>query len=274
MTTTIERREMDHGVFEKLRTLIHHHSGIVIDQNKKEMISSRLARRIRSLGLLDEFSYIEHLAENFETELVHLLDAVSTNVTHFFREEVHFRVLSHVLRVWLGAGKERVRIWCAASSTGQEPYSILITAMEEIRKQSRPVDFRLLATDISTRVLKAADEGRYSDSDLAPIPAHLRSRYFEPDGDGAVVSRTLRDLAVFHRMNLIEMPFAMSGPMDVIFCRNVMIYFEEELRENLFREFHRLLRPGGLLIVGLAESVRSDEGKFSRVGKSVYRRNP
>jgi chemotaxis protein methyltransferase CheR len=269
---------MKPSVFKELAQAVYDGSGIRIRDGKQLMVASRLVARLRALELGDEEQYLVYLRENLDEELVQLLDVISTNVTHFFREAEHFEILRAALDQWLAAGQTRIRIWCAASSTGEEPYSLAITVREALAHARRKADVRILATDISTRVLRVAKEGLYEDEKVEPIPKNLRLRYFERRGDSeGVVWRArdeLRDLLLFRRLNLSEPPFAMKGPLDAIFCRNVMIYFDEGVRRPLISEFRRLLRPDGLLIVGKSESLTRSNAGFERAGPSVYRPTP
>ncbi|MCC6491010.1 MAG: protein-glutamate O-methyltransferase [Candidatus Hydrogenedentes bacterium] len=248
-------------------------SGISLGEQKEALVSARVGKRMRALqiGDYDEYyAYVVH--DESGEEMVQLLDAISTNVTSFFRESQHFELLSSLLRKWKEQGQRRFRIWSAASSTGEEPYTIAMTVLESIG--NRDVDMRILATDISTRVLAKGQEGMYEPHKLEGVPGALRDRYFERVQDGRQlqyrVSEPMKKLVVFRRMNLATPPFPMRGPMDVVFCRNVMIYFDNDVRTRLLEEIYRLLRPGGYLMVGHAESLTGLVSSFRTVRPSVY----
>jgi len=265
---------MDSAVFRKFCQLIYDKSGITLRDGKESMVSARIAKRMRALGLADHEAYLHHVkADSTGDEVVQLLDAVSTNVTKFYREAEHFDFLRECMEAWLKAGQRRFRLWSAASSSGEEPYTIAITIAEACR--GFEVDAKLLATDISTRVLERAKAGVYDGDKVEPVPPHLRERHFEKvrteDGKPAWrVSEALRRLVVFKRLNLAEPPFPMQGPLDIVFIRNVMIYFDNEVRGRLLEEAWRLLKTGGYLLVGHAESLTGMMSRFKTVRPSIY----
>lgn len=264
---------MNARVFNEIRRIVYEASGIRIQEGKESMVAARLGYRLRNLQLPDETAYLEYLSQQLDREIVELIDVISTNVTSFYREAEHFSILEEALVEWRERGQRRFRLWCAASSSGEEPYTIAITARDSFRRCSAPVDWRLLATDISTRVLGEATAGYYPKSRLENVPAEIVSRHFEPERNGVLRVRSdLRSRVVFRRLNLSKSPFPMRGPLDVVFCRNVMIYFDEATRARLVAEFCRLLKPGGLLIIGKAESLTDSEHRFERAGPSTYRR--
>lgn len=203
-------------------------------------------------------------------ELVQLLDVISTNVTSFFREAEHFEYLRDDFTRRLDAGQTRFRYWSAACSTGEEPWSMAMTLAEAAA--GRPCDLRILATDISTRVLGEARAATYPAERLAAVPRALRERWFEPDGDRWRVKGALRSLVVFKRLNLSRPPYPMRGPLTMVFCRNVMIYFDRELRARLAGEFFRLLGPGDHLVIGHAESLTGIDSRLRALRPSVYAR--
>jgi chemotaxis protein methyltransferase CheR len=265
-------RSMSPATFRRFRSLIYRLSGIALGESKEGLVRSRVSKRMRSLGLQDYDDYLEHLmADSSGEEIIHLLDVISTNVTSFFREESHFPMLSQAVRSWTSENRSRLRFWSAACSTGEEPYSMGMTALESL--EGRPVDLKILATDLSTRALERARAGVYSLERTEGVPLDLRSRYFQRESKGAPAQRVraaLRTTVSFARLNLAEVPFPMSGPFDVVFCRNVMIYFDAEVRRRLLREIHRLLRPGGMLFVGHSESLTGMTTGFKALVASVY----
>lgn len=266
---------MDASCYERLCKIVYDQSGITIRDGKMSMVASRIAKRLRALGLESELDYVRHLEESTGDEIVHLLDAISTNVTSFYRESHHFDVVRQAMQAWLAAGQSRFRFWSAACSTGEEPYTLAMTTHDTLREQGRNADVRILATDISTRVLEEAQAGLYPQKRVESIPAPLRARHMRKErGQGDDLYRMgpeLRQLITFRRMNLSQPPFPMKGPMDIIFCRNVMIYFDNPVRDALLEEFHRLLRPDGYLMVGHSEGLTRCGHLFRRDGSSTYR---
>jgi chemotaxis protein methyltransferase CheR len=263
------------GEFSEFRGLVYRACGITLGEGKEGLVSSRLGKRLRILGLPTFRAYLDLLAGgDGEEELVHLLDAISTNVTSFFRESVHFDLLGAEARAWHAAGQRRFRFWSAAASSGEEPYSLAITLAEA--GVTAGSDVRILATDISTRILAAAGAGVYPEARLAGLPeGHVR-RWFRAPPGGEPGSREVRpevrDLVRFHRLNLAEPPFPMRGPLDAILVRNVMIYFDDAVRSALVAECRRLLKPGGYLLVGHAESLGSRAEGFKCLKPSIYRK--
>lgn len=223
--------------------------------HKQALVSSRLGKRLRALGCPSYDAYLDLLLrETAGDEIVQLLDAISTNVTSFYREKVHFDVVSEYVARWRRAGAQRMRMWSAACSSGEEPYTLAMT-VSEIEGMDG-VDWRILATDLSTRMLARAAEGVYESRRLDPVDPGLRARYFHRlASDQWQIEPQLRRRILFRRMNLKETPYPLRGPLDIIFCRNVMIYFDDAMRMQVLREFERLLKPGGLLLVGHAESL-------------------
>jgi chemotaxis protein methyltransferase CheR len=260
---------VDLKTFNQFRTLVYDRSGIALGEGKETLVSARIGKRMRTLGIQSPRAYLQYVLDQ-EEEIVHLLNCISTNFTSFFRENEHFDFLARTVRGWLADGQRRLRIWSAASSTGEEPYTVAMVVREAA--EGREVDAKVLATDISTRVLEKAHQGVYRQEQVRTVPAALRERYFERDrpADAYRVRPALKEMTVFRRLNLSTPPFPMSGPMDVIFCRNVMIYFDKEVRRRLVAEAHRLLRPGGYLIVGHAESLTGIPNEFGNIRPSIY----
>ncbi len=264
---------MERETFERFRKLVYEKSGITLGPRKESLVAARISKRIRALHLPDHRAYLQYVMEDDSgEELVQLLDAIATNVTSFYREPVHFDFLSQAVTRWRSQGQRRFRFWSAACSTGEEPYTMAITLREALGDSD--VDQKILATDISTKVLKRCLEGRYSQDNIKPVDTALRSRYFDTaKQDGKTyftVRETLRRLVVFRRLNLSTPPFPMQGPMDAIFCRNVMIYFDNAVRLRLLNEFQRLLKPGGFLMVGHAESLTGMMTHLRSVQPSIY----
>jgi chemotaxis protein methyltransferase CheR len=263
---------MDQQTFGRLRDIVYEESGISLSPAKRALLMARTAKRIRALGLAGYEDYLRAL-ENDESgaELVEFLDAVSTNVTGFFREPEHFDLIRSFVDESLAAGRTRLRCWSAGCASGEEPFSLAMTVLDAAGDRS--LDVRILATDINTHMLEVARRAEYGDEKARSIPVRLRHRYLERAGGRErrtwIVGEELRRIVLFRRLNLAGPPFPMSGPLDVVFCRNVMIYFDLVVRRQLLVEFSRLLRPGGLLVVGHAESLASRTGLFALRSPSV-----
>ena len=264
-------KKLDGEILDRIRELIYQKSGIKLDVRKESLIRARVGKRMRTLGLLNQEEYLRHVIEsNDEKEIIHLLDAISTNVTSFFRDADHFDLLKTLLKDWTASGQKRFRIWSSACSSGEEPYSIAMTVLESIGGNA---DVKILATDISTRVLEKAQLCMYESDKVSQIPADLKEKYLEkPSSNNRLykVKPIIRNMIVFKRLNLSEIPFPMQGPMDAVFCRNVMIYFDHNTRRKLLNEILRLLKPNGYLFVGHAESLIGLASGFRTIKPSVY----
>lgn len=264
---------MDTVVFQKFRRIVYDRSGIYINENKVALISARVGKRMRELGIDDHKEYLNFLlGDTTDSEIVNLLDVISTNVTSFFREGQHFEFISSTLDKWYNDGQRKFRFWSAASSTGEEPFTLAMTIADKL--SNRDADVRILATDISTRVLKKCIEGVYSYQSMANVPQKFITRFFNKLETGGkrnfVVNEELRNMVTFSRLNLSKPPFLMRGPFDAVFCRNVMIYFDNQVRQRLLEEIYRLIKPGGYLFVGHAESLTGILSGFKSVMPSVY----
>ena len=269
---SVSEYTIDASTFQNFVQLIYERAGIRLGANKQALVASRLGKRMRRLGISCYKEYFDYVRKDrTESELVALLDEISTNVTQFYREARHFQVLADVMAKWEAQGQKRFRLWCAAASTGEEPYTIAMTLQETLRST---VDTKVLATDLSTRVLEHARKGVYEAKRMEKVPKDLTNKYFTRSGRGAdqmfTVCNDLKSMLTYARLNLSEIPFPMRGPLDVIFCRNVMIYFDNRIRKRLLDEMYRLLKPGGYLIVGHAESLSGLLSTFQSVEPSVY----
>ncbi|MDA3962331.1 MAG: protein-glutamate O-methyltransferase CheR [Planctomycetota bacterium] len=263
--------DLDQETFDAIRALVYQASGINLGPHKLTMVRARLSKRLRTLGLSDHRAYLALLREDSD-EVIQLLDAVSTNVTSFFREAIHFGILADYLQGLHQAGQQRFRLWSAASSTGEEPYTIAMTVCETLGLPAS--DCKILATDISTRALAACRAGSYTAERVAAVPPALRQRYFIANKTEFQVRDELKRMVVPRRLDLSSPPFPMTGPLDVVFCRNVMIYFDNTVRSALLAEITRLLRPGGYLFVGHAESLAGQLSGLQCVRPTVYRKAP
>lgn len=270
---------MQTRLFEAFQRLAYQQAGIALRDSKGALVAARVARRVRQLGLNDAGEYLDYLeADRAGTEMVHFLDAITTNFTSFFRENEHFEFLKQEAAGWAASGAREVRVWCAAAATGEEPYTLAMVLAETLRDTG--VEFRILATDISVSALTFAAEGRYSKSRLERIPAALRARYFEPDTTTRSAELQLkivpglRKHIVFKRLNLATPPFPLRGNLDAVFCRNVMIYFDTPVRQRLVQDIERLLRPGAPLVVAHSETLSGVRGELETVTSSIYRKRP
>lgn len=268
--------ELSDRNFRRFSNLVYENCGINLHDGKKELVRARLGKRLRKTGCKDFNSYFRLLNEDADGwELIHMLDAISTNQTYFFREEKHFEFLKEkVFTFYQTLVPKRLRIWSAGCSSGEEPYSMAMWLMECIENMDF-FDVKVLATDISTKVLAQAERGVYSLKQLSKIPKYQLKKYFQR-GFGRQegyfkVKKHLRDMVSFKRRNLIE-PFHFEEPFHLILCRNVMIYFKNETREVLIDKFYNCLEDGGYLLIGHAESLTGIKHKFKYVQPSVYRK--
>lgn len=273
--TTLTRDDM--GFIAKL---VYEQAGIVIREHKEAMTRGRLARRVKALGLGSVGEYCAFLKTSAAVdEIPELINAVTTNHTAFFRERHHFDHLRKDVLPRLiqerGARRGRIRIWSSASSSGEEPYSIAATARDAIGTRN-DLDLRILATDIDTDILARAEAGIYPAELFERLPADVRPWLkTEPTGNRAEVriSDELRRLLSFKRLNLIE-KWPMSGPFDVIFCRNVFIYFDTPTKAAILDRFVALLQPGGFLYLGHSESLPQPHPQLRLIGRTIYERTP
>lgn len=255
--------------FARVRALIYEQAGISLSEGKQEMVYSRLARRLRVKGLASFGEYLDGLeAGNDSDEWEAFTNALTTNLTSFFREAHHFPILSEHMLSMNGP----LSIWCSASSTGEEPYSIAMTACEAFGSLTPPVS--IVATDIDTNVLETAANGIYTMDRLDKMaPARVKRFFLRGKGqrEGLVrVRPELRKLISFKPLNLLASSWPVSGPFDVIFCRNVMIYFDKPTQGKILSRFAPLMRPEGLLFAGHSENFMHVSRVFKLRGKTVY----
>ena len=271
MSTGFTPLKLEKAQFEKIRELVFQLSGINLTPSKQELVKTRLTKRLRALGLGSFDAYLEYLRRDPpDRELVAMIDVITTNKTSFLREPKHFDYLCR--RILPELRNRKVRIWSAGCSSGEEPYSTAILLNEAIQDLAL-WDIRLLATDLSSRMLEQGRRGIYDADHLRDVPPLLVSKYFTCIETNPVrryrVLEPLRRQVNFARLNLMgEWP--MRGPFDVIFCRNVMIYFDKPSQEKLIDRFWRLLRPEGHLFVGHAESLAGSHHKFRYVQPAIY----
>lgn len=272
-------REFDFGDedFDALRKLVKDLTGINLSDQKRELVYGRLARRLRALHLRTFAEYRELLASDGGREMGEFCNAITTNLTSFFRESHHFDHLrEQVLQPLLAnrGGARRVRIWSAGCSTGEEPYSIAMTVLESL-PDPRGWDIKILATDLDSDVLAKAQRGAYAADRMRSMNPQRLQRFFVEsrgrDGPGYQVTQELQSLITFKQLNLMH-ALPMKGPLDVIFCRNVVIYFDKDTQRELFARVAHLQRPGDLLFLGHSESLFKVSESYTPIGKTIYRR--
>jgi chemotaxis protein methyltransferase CheR len=264
--------------FYVLRELINRHTGICLSEAKKELVYSRLTRRLRQLKLKSFATYCQLLQSDASGgELVHFINAVTTNLTAFFREPHHFEYLCRSLMPELAAkkaGRQRYRFWSAGCSTGEEPYSMAMCIRESLPAQNY-YDIKILATDLDSSVLDVAISGLYTAEKLKTILPHRQNKWFlkgETNSHGLMqVLPDLQNLITFRQLNLMH-EWPMKGPFDVIFCRNVVIYFDKPTQRVLVERFANLLGPGGYLFLGHSESLFKVTDRFKLVGQTIYQK--
>ena len=266
---------MKKKVFNNFRELVYERSGISLGDNKISLVRARIAKRMRQLNMSDFGDYFNFVSDPKNPgEVQELVDAVSTNVTNFYREADHFEFMRKVIQDWIHSGKRHLRFWSAACSTGEEPYTMAIEILEAIGSNS--VNAKILATDINSTVLEKCFLGEYDQEHIEPVPKMILGKYFnQRKVDGKCIyfaGKKLKDLVLCRQINLSAPPFPLKTKLDIIFCRNVMIYFDRYVRTNLVNEFHRLLNPGGYLFVGHAESITGISKGFECLQPSVYKK--
>ena len=258
--------------FTAIARLVRETAGIVLGNGKRELVYSRLRRRLRALNL-DSFLAYRALLEGPDglEERERMVNAITTNLTSFFRESHHFQHLAEIVLPHLSQRERRLRVWSAGCSTGEEAYSMALT-VERSLPARESWDARILATDIDTDVLASAAAGQYPASRLEGIPTQYASLLPPAAPDGMVtLPPAIRRLVTFKHLNLLE-AWPMRGPFDAIFCRNVVIYFDKQTQRSLFDRFANLLRPGGYLYVGHSESLYRCCDRFTHAGRTIYRK--
>ena len=259
--------------FETVSKLIYEHAGIVMNDSKQDLVYSRLARRLRVTGTGSFSDYLKLLDEKKGDEWQEFTNSLTTNLTSFFREEHHFPVLAEHLRArYDREPNEPIVMWCSAASTGEEPYSMAMTAIQAFESARPPVT--IIATDLDTNVLKAASAGVYADERVEKLEPKLVKRFFmRGSGQQAGLVKVrpeLRELISFRQLNLLADKWPLRFPLDAIFCRNVMIYFDKPTQLEILKKFEPLMREDGLLFMGHSESFFHADVNFKLRGKTVY----
>jgi chemotaxis protein methyltransferase CheR len=262
--------------FDRLRELVREHTGIALSDAKRQLVYGRLARRLRALKLATFAEYIGLIEAGESEELEEFTNAITTNLTSFFREPHHFDYLGQELLPALTrrTGARRMRVWCCAASTGEEPYSIAMV-LREAAERLHGWDVKLLATDLDSKVLATGAAGIYTTERFQGMDRRRMERFFD-QGCGAQAGRLrareeLRNLITFKQLNLMH-EWPMRGPFDAIFCRNVVIYFDKDTQRALFERMAQLQRPGDFLFLGHSESLYRVSEHYELIGRTIYRR--
>ena len=258
--------------FDTIKQTVYKESGINLNDNKMAMVYSRLARRIRLLKLTSFQEYLNYLQQHKDSEIGFLVDLITTNVTSFFRENHHFEFLSNFCREEFISKdvRRKMKIWSAGCSAGQEPYSIAMT-LENLKN----VDYEILASDLSTKILAKAMSGVYEEDLVKEIPGYIAKKYFQRgEGENQGLYRIkpkLKSKIQFKQLNLIK-DFPFVAEFDVLFCRNVIIYFDKETKVKILKKYHKALKPGGILFLGHSESIHGVNDMFVSCGKTTYKK--
>lgn len=260
---------LTHGEFKSLAGLVYEKTGISLADSKKPLLSSRLQKRLRANGLESFGAYYDFVVSN-DDEVEQLINAITTNKTDFFREAVQFKYLKETLLPALVSQRRyRLRLWSAAASTGEEAWTMAMALYDALPEPDR-WDVRILGTDIDTDVLAKGRSGLYSLERVRGIEPHVLARHFEPTDEGYSVRPHLRKWVDFRRMNLIAPKWPHNQVFDAVFCRNVIIYFDQQTKDRLIRRFAQHVAPDGRLFVGLSEAVHWMPDVWKAVGPSVY----
>jgi chemotaxis protein methyltransferase CheR len=276
MSQSISDREFlyTHADFERVKRLLYQWAGIKLSDAKQDMVYSRLARQIRSAGAKHFQDYLDSVERAKPEERQLFINALTTNLTYFFREKHHFERLKQFF-LEKKASQSNFNLWCTAASTGEEPYSIVMTACEVFQSLRPPIE--LIASDLDTNVLKIGEAGIYTQDRIDKLSTEqLKAFFLKGTGshaDEVKVRKELKSLIQFKQINLLENQWSMLGnkTFDAIFCRNVMIYFDRETQEKLVRRLRQCLHPDGLLFVGHSESLHYAADCFKSLGNTVYK---
>lgn len=277
MAVELEETSMNDEEFNKFRKLIYEQVGINLLSHKKIMLQGRIRKRLNKLGM-SSFKEYYALVQEDRSELIEMFNVVSTNKTEFFRENHHFEFLKEIIPSIIEKNRKeninKFSIWSSASSTGEEPYTIAMTLMDFPVLKSW--DVKIIASDISTTVLTKAHAGVYHDEAMRHVPKEMVKKYFIPmEEDSYRVSDSLKELVKFKRINLISENYPFKGEFEIIFCRNVMIYFDRQTQINIINNFLRYLKKGGYLILGSSESLPVEvakENRLKRIKSTIYQK--
>jgi len=276
MDDLLPLREAD---FRWVAALLYDRFGIKLGEQKRILVAGRLQKRVRQLGLAGFAEYFAFLrADSSGTELVELVNRLTTNHSFFYREKEHFEflvkeILPGIARDYAKIANYPLRIWSAGCAAGEEAFTIAIMLRENLGRYLPAADAGILASDISIQVLTEAKAATYSSQRLRELPPVYRSNYFAKVGEDAYeVIPAVRSLVLFKRLNLMSEKFPFKGAFDVVFCRNVMIYFDQDVRKRLVRSIYSVLKPGGYLFIGHSESLQRDDCPLDYIKPAIYRK--
>ncbi len=265
--------------FDLFREIIHRETGIALSEKKKRLLVARLSKRLRALNLESFSAYHDYLQNHpdSEKELSNLINRITTNKTDFFREKHHFDFMLNemfpaLIKQRESSGDKKIRIWSAGCSSGEEPYTIAMTVKEAFSGQ-HGWDIKILATDLDTEILARAKNGTYDSATVEPVPPAYLTKYFNRTASGYEVIPQVKNMIAFRKLNLMAPQFPMKGLFDVIFCRNVIIYFDAPTKETLMNKFHSYLKPDGYIFIGHSESLMNMKVKFSYMKNTIYRKS-
>lgn len=265
--------------FNLISSLVYKKFGIKLGEQKRALIIGRLQKVLHAGGFVNFKDYYNHVVnEPSGTALLTLVDKISTNHTFFFRENEHFEYLSanilpNIIKEMQNRPKQAIRIWCAGCSSGEEPYTLAMVISEFFKNNIDDVDIAILATDISVSALEKAESGIYPVERMELVPLAYRQRYFESLKDGNwEIKSNLKKMVLFRRLNLIRQDFPFKGLFQLIFCRNVMIYFDKDTQRDLISRFHRYTEPNGFLFIGHSETLDRSSGLYKYIMPSIYQK--
>ncbi len=270
---------LSNAEFKYIAGMLYERFGIYLSEQKRILVEGRLSKRLRQLGLFSFTLYFEYLlADKTGTELSELINRITTNHSFFFREREHFDFLVKTLLPGLeekmrANSRYPVRIWSAGCATGEEVYSISMLLREYYGKRLDSIDLGLLASDISLAALQEAGVGDYADAKLRELPPSYKKAYFvQKSEDVFSISLEIKKMVLFKRLNLMAESFPMKGQFDAVFCRNVMIYFDQESRRKVVQTLFNYIKPGGYFFIGHSESLRREDCPFEYIKPAVYRK--
>ena len=261
--------------FNYIKSVIYDVAGITIADHKKQMVSNRISRRMKQLSLDTIEDYMLRIQNQLDDEMMDLVNALTTNVTHFFREDHHFKHLETHIPDLIEKGQKRIRLWSAACSIGAEPYSAAISICDSAPDYRGQTDLKILATDIDTIALDRARQGIYQQRFVKGVNDMRMKKYFKVTNDKSYqIHPELRQMITFNYMNFNDDPWPMSGPFDFIFCRNVLIYFDRPKQDEYIGKMINLLAPGGFLYLGHSENaVMSGKPHMRSCGPTIYQKD-
>ena len=269
--------EISDAEFKTIRKLVYNNFGINLTEQKRSLVVGRLQKLLKQLKMSSFHDYCEYIKKN-PSALSELVNRISTNHTFFFRESEHFdffikEVLPEIKKRHLVNNDRDIRLWCAAASSGEEPFTIMMLLMEAFGMDYSSWDIGLLATDISEKALKIANNGKYPSERISLVPPKLKNKYFKATPDGMwMVSEKLKKEVIYRRFNLMNKNLPFKKKFDSIFCRNVMIYFDQETRDALVDRLYDVTVNGGYLFIGHSETLGRDKTRWKYVKPAVYRK--